>query len=546
MRSWRLFAFLLERARGTLVLLVCAGLVGGTCSVALVALISRALTSKGGVASWLAAGFVALTMGKLLSALAAQLLLVRFTQGTILELSLALARKLLAAPLRLVERRGNAQLLATLTDDVSAVTWAVQCIPQLVMNGAIVVGCSLYLAWLSGPLFLALGTATVLGAAAYWWQHTHAFAVIHRAREERATLFEHYRSLMLGLKELMLHERRRESFLHRDVHAAADAYRRSNLDATTRYALAEAWIGFLYHVLIAVALFAAPLVWSLSAEVLTGYVFALLYLMGPMWSVIGTVPVVARGHVALASIEQLGAELPSLGADHPASPGAPTPQPPRVCMRGLSFAYEPDPIAMQAFELGPIELELHPGELLFVVGGNGSGKSTFVKLLCGLYPGKSGTIEVDGVPVTDGTRGAYRELFSVVFSDYYLFRALHGIDSHVVQRSAQHYLRQLQLDQKVSLSDGSYSTIDLSQGQRKRLALMTAYLEDRPIMIFDEWAADQDPDYKRIFYTELVPDLRARGKTVVVITHDDRYFHLGDRVLKLEDGRVASLDRAHA
>jgi len=128
-----------------------------------------------------------------------------------------------------------------------------------------------------------------------------------------------------------------------------------------------------------------------------------------------------------------------------------------------------------------------------------------------------------------------------VFSDFHLFRRLHGIDAQRLRELAPHFLRTLQLDAAVSLHDGRYSTTDLSQGQRKRLALVTAYLEDRPIVVFDEWAADQDPEYKRIFYTQLVPELRARGKTVIVITHDDRYFHLGDRVLKLEDGRVASL-----
>ena len=93
------------------------------------------------------------------------------------------------------------------------------------------------------------------------------------------------------------------------------------------------------------------------------------------------------------------------------------------------------------------------------------------------------------------------------------------------------------MDQKVTLQGRSFSTLDLSQGQRRRLAL-TAYLEDRPIYVFDEWAADQDPQYKEIFYKTLLPDLCKRGKLVVVITHDDRYFHLGNQVIKLEDGKA--------
>jgi putative ATP-binding cassette transporter len=547
MRSWRLLTFLLRHARGTLSVLLGASLAAGLFSAALLALITRTLADPGVATPWLlASGFVALAAGRIGANLLAQLLLVRFSQGMILELSLTLARKLLDAPLRLLERRGSGPILATLTDDVSAVTWAVQCIPQLAMNLAIVLGCSLYLAWLSVPLFGAMVLATGIGAAVYAWQHRRAFRIIHRAREERAVLFEHFRGLTQGLKELMLHRRRRDGFLADDVGAAADAYRRSNLAATTRYALADAWVQVVYHGLIALVLFGAPLLLPPSREVLTGYVFAMLYLMAPMWSIIGTVPTVARGQAALGAIEQLGVALQQAAAQ--AAPdvsaiAAAAQRPPRITMQGAVFQYDD---AERGFRLGPLDLSVEPGELLFVVGGNGSGKSTFVKLLCGLYTPHAGALAVDGRRIDPAGRDDYRELFSVVFSDFHLFRTLHGIDARSVHDHAPRFLRELQLDGKVTLDGTRYSTIELSQGQRKRLALVSAYLEDRPVVVFDEWAADQDPEYKHVFYDKLLPELRARGKTVVVITHDDRFFHLGDRLLKLEDGRVASLAPSRA
>jgi putative ATP-binding cassette transporter len=188
--------------------------------------------------------------------------------------------------------------------------------------------------------------------------------------------------------------------------------------------------------------------------------------------------------------------------------------------------------------LGPIDVEIAPGELVFVIGGNGSGKSTFVKVLAGLYSPQQGEIRLGETVVSDTNRAWYRDHYSVVFSDSYLFEKLLGLDDALVESQAKSYLSRLRMDHKVDIKGRTFSTTDLSQGQRKRLALVTAYLEDRAIYIFDEWAADQDPEYKEIFYRELLPDLRARGKSVVVITHDDRYFHLGDRVLKLEDGKV--------
>jgi putative ATP-binding cassette transporter len=190
------------------------------------------------------------------------------------------------------------------------------------------------------------------------------------------------------------------------------------------------------------------------------------------------------------------------------------------------------------FILGPINLTFYPQELVFIVGGNGSGKSTLAKLITGLYIPENGEIVLDKELISEQNREWYRQHFSVVFSDFYLFDTLLGLENFNLDIQAQEYLKLLQLDHKVKIKNGKLSTTNLSQGQRKRLALLTAYLEDRPIYLFDEWAADQDPVFKEIFYTQLLQDLRDRGKTVLVISHDDRYFHLGDRIIKLDYGKV--------
>jgi len=191
------------------------------------------------------------------------------------------------------------------------------------------------------------------------------------------------------------------------------------------------------------------------------------------------------------------------------------------------------------FALGPINLNFRPGELVFLVGGNGSGKSTLAKIITGLYVPESGEIRLDGKAVTDKNRDNYRQLFSAVFADFYLFENFLGIHSGNVDEQAKMYLDQLHLSHKVKVKDGVLSTTAVSQGQRKRLALLTAYLEDRAFYLFDEWAADQDPLFKDVFYTQLLPELKARGKTVLVISHDDKYFHVADRIIKLDYGKLA-------
>ena len=189
------------------------------------------------------------------------------------------------------------------------------------------------------------------------------------------------------------------------------------------------------------------------------------------------------------------------------------------------------------FTLDNINLKFEPGELVFIVGGNGSGKSTLVKQVTGLYIPDNGEILFNNIPITDDNREWYRQQFSVVFYDFYLFERLLGIEDNR-GTEIQNYLKQLELDKKVTVKEGILSTTNLSQGQRKRLALLTAYLENRPIYLFDEWASDQDPVFKEVFYNKLLPELKQRGKTVIAISHDDRYFDKCDRLIKLDYGRV--------
>jgi putative pyoverdin transport system ATP-binding/permease protein len=262
--------------------------------------------------------------------------------------------------------------------------------------------------------------------------------------------------------------------------------------------------------------------------------------MGPIWGIIGALPTLERGQVALENIERLGVSLDFDRKDVQTFElvGLEAGISPIVQWNDVVFSYGEEKGVETPFTLGPISLELHPGELVFVIGGNGSGKSTFVKVLTGLYQPQHGDVISAGTRITDANREGYREHFSVIFSDFHLFNKLLGQTDSQVERLVPQYLRMLHMDQKVTVHERSFSSLDLSQGQRKRLALVAAYLEDRPIYVFDEWAADQDPQYKEIFYKTLLPDLRERGKLVIVITHDDRYFHLGNQVIKLEDGKV--------
>src|SRR6185312_9169737 len=197
------------------------------------------------------------------------------------------------------------------------------------------------------------------------------------------------------------------------------------------------------------------------------------------------------------------------------------------------------------FTVGPLNLELKRGEMVFLVGGNGSGKTTVLKLLTGLYLPQRGGLRVDDTAIARHNVQAYRELFSTVFSQFHLFDSLYGLEGVEPERVAA-VLEALELQDKTRFENGRFTELDLSTGQRKRLALAVCLLEDREIMIFDEWAADQDPHFRRHFYESVLPGLQAQGKTIIAVTHDDRYWHLADRVIRMDFGKLQSESEAAA
>jgi len=536
----RLVRFLLRGPKRTLLVLLATGLLSGVCSAGLLAVINVLVHQTGGVPRALALLFAALAVAKIAAHGVSQLSLVYLVQDAVLHLGLKLCAQVTRTSLRTLEKKGPSHILAVLTDDVSAVAWALQCVPGLTINGAVLVGGAVYLAWLSWTIFLGVVGLMLIGTLTYKVLHDRAFRLIYAARESRASLFRHFRSLTEGIKELMMHRGRREAFLSEDVTHTALSLRQLNLVATKQYMIADGWTQFLFYSLIGTILLVVPNLFTLPAESLTGYVFTILYMMNPLWAVIGTVPTLIRGQVALEKIEGLGLSLESFEEAKETGAGfhPQTLQTPSLELEGVVFSYDDEGPGDNSFVLGPIDFQLTPGDLVFIVGGNGSGKSTFVKLLVGLYRQRLGKIRLGGTPIADSNRDWYRQHFSVTFSDFYLFEKFLGLDKNTLDTRAQMYLRNLALDRKVRVTEQRLSTTDLSQGQRRRLALLTAYLEDRPFYVFDEWAADQDPQYKEVFYTELLPELRARGKGVAVITHDDRYFHLGDRIIKLDEGKI--------
>lgn len=532
-----LIYFLVRSSWGMVAIAIVTGFLSGGSSASLIALISHATTrNPNSPVTSIIWGFVGLAVVALTTSVISQVMLVRLSQDAIFKLRLRLSRQILSSNLSYLEQLGNPRLLATLTEDVQAVTHTVSLIPFLCIDIAIVLGCLLYITWLSWTVLLMVIGLLVVAIGINQWLATRAERFISLAREDQDILFKHFRTLTEGVKELKLHYHRRQVFLEKQLQSTAFSFRRHNIRGLTLFATTSSWGKLLFFFAMGFVLFALPHIFAISSQTLSGYILTFTYLMLPMDNILNDLPHITRASVALQKIESLGLSLASRSEVETA------PLSVESCWQslhlvGVTHTYRQDR-EDSSFVIGPIDLTFYQQEIVFIVGGNGSGKSTLAKLIVGLYIPEAGEIWLDGETITEDNREWYRQHFSTVFSDFYLFDELLGLEDTNLDTIAKKYLKQLQLDRKVKVKNGKFSTTALSQGQRKRLALLTAYLEDRPIYLFDEWAADQDPVFKEIFYTDLLPKLRDRGKTVLVISHDDRYFHVADRIVKLEYGQV--------
>lgn len=524
-------------SRTLVTIIILAGLISGVSNTLLIATINSTLNNTATPRSTLILTFAALCLALGVLRFISGAVLVHLMKKVIVSLRLGLCRKILNAPLRLLEQHGAHRLFASLTDDVPSIANAYVFLPLLCMNVAILLGCLIYMCWLSPLLLVAALGFMAVGIVSHQLPVRKAMQYFSRSRETYDVVFKHLRGLSDGIKELKMHRRRRHAFYSELLEPPTVSQQQDFATGSIIWAAAGSWGQILFFVFIGLVLFVAPALNQVNAMVLTGYTLTVMYMMGPIEFVLNFVPNLTHANVAMKKIDEL---TDSLDAQLVVETTADTETKPSwnsIELSGIQHAYRRENEDAE-FSLGPIDLSIRPGELVFITGGNGSGKTTLAKLLVGLYIPQQGVIELDGRTITDESRDNYRQLFSVVFSDFFLFESLLGLSDFNIDSKAQDYLAKLQLDRCVEIKDRKLSTLELSQGQRKRLALLTAYLEDRPIYVFDEWAADQDPQFKEIFYFELLGRLKAAGKTAIVISHDDRYYHVADRVIKLNYGLI--------
>jgi putative ATP-binding cassette transporter len=438
-----------------------------------------------------------------------------------------------------IDKIGRSRIVAAVTSDTAVLTQASNMLCFTVQGAVLILFVGFYVAYLSIVAFL-LTVVIVSGAATIF--HYKNRRLSEQKGESAAwerRLFDRLTDFLDGFKEVRLNAARSDDLINDAMEVSKTAANiKIRTQAETFKMIVTSQISM--YVLLGAVVFVAPnLSDTLGGASIAKTTTALLFVVGACFGLVQSIPILLNANASADRIARLEQALQStLVMDERRAITAPK-RFERIEVRNIEFRYT-DKFSDTVFKIGPIDFTLQSGELVFITGGNGSGKSTFLRVLSGLYPPDSGEILLDGGPVTDANRDEYRGLMSAIFFDYHLFQRLYGIpDADPVE--VGRLLTQFRLADKTSLTNGEFRTLDLSGGQRRRLALIVSLLEKRPIMLLDEWTAEQDPEFRRKFYDELLPELMQAGATIVVITHDDRYLdelHLPARRIKMDEGRI--------
>lgn len=520
----------LHKFRGKVPLLLLMGILAGLANMLIIILITSSLDTDVEL-KYLIFFYAIISLFYLIGRRYVQINLIRFSRGATYELREQLLGKIMSTSYQRFEKIEKGRIYTAINDDIGVIGESSNLLISLVTSIITATGAFIFLAsiafWATMLTLLLIFLITII----YYICGQTTNIYFERARDTQNRFMTLLGGMVEGFKELSLHHGKKLEY-KTDLADAANLYRNTIVKASVRFVNVFLIGESLLIVLLGVVAFGFPKIFPIiETQTIRSFIVILLYLIGPVNSILGSVPALIQLRVSWKRIQQFLTEIPA-NLDLNSSPPVIDKPVKKIQVQELSFQYKND---QGLFSIGPISFEAEEGEIVFIIGGNGSGKTTLAKLLLGLYEPDEGSIRINGKEVPSGLLGEY---FSAAFSPVFLFEKIYNINLFERADEIQHYLKVLNLEDKVQIAKNTFSTLNLSGGQRKRLALLLCYLEDAPIFLFDEWAADQDPEYRKFFYQVLLPQMRAKGKIVIAITHDDHYFDVADKIMKMDQGKM--------
>ena len=522
---------LLRQHRTLFITMLLLTLLSGLLSILLLAYINqRLLQAEGGDGVLLF--FIGLLLLYLISSTLGQVLLSTLGHRLVYQMQTRLLKQILDTPWMQIQQTGHAKILASLSNDIRTLSISFTRLPELLQGVLFVACCSLYILWLSPKLFAVVAALMLLMIAFSHVLVRGHYRHFHLMRQSEDNLYNHYQTGLNGHKELSLNRYRAERFFHEEFSNEAALKRDHHIRADVYHVFAVNWGNSVMLAAVGIIFYLAAYRGWASLNEAAVIAMTVLLMRGPLTAAIGALPTVLQSRIAMQALQQLELSDAQSGF-HDAQTLPQNWQ--QIRLDNVSYHYPSQ--AGQVFALQPTSLTIQRGETIFLIGANGSGKSTLCMLLAGLYTPSSGKIWVDDIEIGEHNRHAYRQLFASVFTDFHLFdQLMDGFGGEVAEQWIADWLSHLQLADKAKIEQGKLLNKRLSQGQKKRLALLLAAAEQRSILLLDEWAADQDPEFRALFYQELLPLLKQQGHTVFAISHDDKYFQHADRLLAMQQG----------
>jgi putative ATP-binding cassette transporter len=455
------------------------------------------------------------------------------------KLRVRIADKIRSADLRFIEQSGRGSMYTRLTQDSNIISQSGFFLISAVQSATVLIFSLFYLAWLS-PISFFMTIAFITSAVSLYWFHNQSISQqLHLATQKEAKFFEYFSHLLDGFKELKMN-RKKSDDLFDHIETLSQKTEEIKVNVGLQQVSTIMFSRMSFYILLGLLVFFIPSIHPSHADEIYKISATVLFIIGPVAVVVTALPTLSQSKVALKNLSELETELDEVLIETYYKEQPITSEFKEIRLEKATFSYL-DKHGNPLFSLSTINFSIKKGEMVFIVGGNGSGKSTLLKLVTGLYYPTAGSLDLNSEPIYKNQYASYRELFGIIFTDFHLFDKLYGL-SKIDDGQVKALLRLMQLEQKTKYREGEFTQLDLSTGQKKRLAFVSAILENKPIYIFDELAADQDPQFRKYFYEKILPDLKQQGKTIIAVTHDDKYFHVADRVLKMEYGQLIPYD----
>jgi putative ATP-binding cassette transporter len=436
------------------------------------------------------------------------------------------------------EAIGKSQILSLLSEKTELISQGAHRLAEGFPAMVMLICSFIYMATIS-KMALTMALVCIAGAMITIYVLVQAISIsMQQAMAKDNEYFAYMQHVLDGFNELKINREKVNDLYTNYMGEVSEEARQKNISTDISNVNLQLYAQLYFYILMASVVFILPQLSTLTADRIMSITTIIFFIMGPIVIIIDMVPSLARANVAIDYLQQLESQL--LSAQEDVFSTEETFTAPhyfdRILISQLYFSYPVEDQGRQ-FSVGPFDLSIARGELIFIRGGNGSGKSTFLKLLTGLYESNSGAIVVDNKTIDNELLDNYRNLFSIIFTDFHLFDRFYG-QQNVNVEIVNEYLVLMGLEKKTGFKNGRFTHTNLSTGQKKRLALIIALLEDKAIYVFDEVAADQDPEFRQFFYDVILQKLKQKQKTVIVVTHDEKYFTHCDRLLVMDMGQM--------